>query len=102
MASDDKSLWVSVTQGGAKSEPQLAKKNKKSTGNNSYIFPVKKVEELLVDFPVDFDQIPDIIINFYCISGSNPPDLDNPAKPVERVGYLRINPMDVTSKNPKP
>lgn len=69
MASDDKSLWVSVTQGGAKSEPQPAKKNKKSTGNNSYIFAMKKVEALLVDFPVDFDQIPDIIINFYCISG---------------------------------
>lgn len=92
MASDNKNLWVSVTQGGEKSEPQLAKKNKKSAVN-SYIFAVKKVEELLVDFPVDFDQIPDIIIDFYCNAGE---------EPVERVGYLRINPMDVTSKNPKP
>jgi hypothetical protein len=47
-------MWVVITQGNFKSEPQKAKKMKKS-GANSYNFAVKKVPEVRVDFPKDHD-----------------------------------------------
>ena len=65
----------------------------KKNNTNSYNFAVKKVPELRVDFPQDYDQIPDIIINFYCNKGE---------EPIIKIGYIRLQAIDVMSRNPKP
>ena len=65
----------------------------KKNNTNSYNFAVKKVPELRVDFPQDYDQIPDIIINFYCNKGEDP---------IIKIGYIRLQAIDVMSRNPKP
>ena len=42
---------------------------------------------IINEFPLDFNQIPDIFIDFYCNPGS---------EPIKRVGYIRIKAIEVT------
>lgn len=66
-------------------------KLKKNTGN--YYFVDKKIEELKGEFPTDFNQIPDIIINFFVNEGEE-------AK--NRVGYIRMKAKDLAVKETIP
>ena len=84
-------LWVEVTIGELKQEePKIGKYRKKT---KSWTFVDPKCDTMTMELPVDYKQIPDIIINFYTNSGD---------EWKRRIGYLRINPADVSSKSAKP
>ena len=83
-------LFVKVTQGSEEIEAVEAK-YKKATGN--YYFVEKKLPDLRGEFPTDFNQIPDIIINFYINEGETP---------TNRVGYIRMKAKDLAVKETIP
>lgn len=86
----DENIWVQVSQGPNKSEEIPAKWKDKT---KSYVFAKTKVDALFVDFPEDFNQIPDIFVNIFCNKGM---------EPTTRVGYIRFAAKDVTRKAANP
>ena len=91
-------VWIWVSQGGRKEddidqvEKQIVQfKYRQKT--NSYLPVQKQLEKIFHEFPMDFNQIPDIFIDLYCNSGESPKT---------RVGYIRLRAKDVAKKQANP
>ena len=84
-------LEVQVTIGSEKTSTMKQARLNKET--KQYYFKDKQVETLMLNFPTDISQVPDVIINFFAKSS---------AYDESRIGYLRICAADVAFKSPKP